>query len=84
MQQRLAAEAAAEVQRQELQQCRQWLQHGKRGGMSQCECSAHAEMHMMFTHAWLLLDFIVYKCAADFTAPRLFCRLQLTASTPST
>lgn len=38
MQQRLAAEAAAEVQRQELQQCRQWLQHGKRGGMSQCEC----------------------------------------------
>ncbi|KAL4436872.1 hypothetical protein ABPG75_004011 [Micractinium tetrahymenae] len=35
MQQRLAAEAATEVQRRELQQCRQWLQHGKRGGMSQ-------------------------------------------------
>lgn len=34
---RLAAEVGAEVQRQEVARCRQWLAQGKRGGMSHSE-----------------------------------------------
>lgn len=38
----LAAEAEAAVQRTELQTCRNWLQQGKRGGMTQSERGMHA------------------------------------------
>ena len=34
---RLAGDAAAEVERREVQQCRQWLAQGKPGGMTQSE-----------------------------------------------
>lgn len=40
LQARLAAEAGAEVERAEAARCRQWLQHGKRGGMSHRACGA--------------------------------------------